>query len=313
MDIEKSFLTVKEQIKCLNSKGINIKSEKEVKKILSKNSYYNIINGYGDLFLFAKEPKKYLKNVSFFEIYSLYIFDDRLRNIFLPYMFEIEKNIKTEIVYAFFSSKNSEGKMFRKNADYLNIENYEKKDISTTINIISNLHKLIAHFLEKSNSIKHYLEKYSFVPMWVLVNHMTFTEISKLYTILQLKDRQAISKKYGLAEKTLRLILILMSEVRNVCAHRNRLYCFRHTKTLPNFDAKKHPKENKFSQNGIAQNTLFTILICISILLNRKIKKLFDSIDKEVSELAKKLKTINVQKVLDCMGFPENWKELKYF
>lgn len=312
MDIKKSFLTLEEQIECLKNKEILVVPEEEVYKILSKNSYYNIVNGYGESFLFAKDPKKYLKNVSFFEIYSLYLFDDNLRNILWPYILEIEKNIKSEIVSSFFSSKNSKGEMFRKNFDYLNIDNYDKKEILLTISVISNLHKTIASYLDRSDSIKHYLEKYSFVPLWVILNHMTFSEISKLYTVLQLSDRQAISKRYELSENELRLMLKLISEVRNVCAHRNRLYCFRHRVTLPSFDVNKHYKEHIFSKNGVANSTLFPVIISISILLNHKIDKLLDSIDSEISELTKKIQTIKVQKILDCMGFPKNWKELKY-
>ena len=46
----KEFKTIKEQINILKSKGIIINNEKKSYKILLNNNYYNIINGYKDIF-----------------------------------------------------------------------------------------------------------------------------------------------------------------------------------------------------------------------------------------------------------------------
>ncbi|EAF6989511.1 Abi family protein, partial [Listeria monocytogenes] len=48
---EKVFKTVEEQIQILKSRNLNILDEKNAKRILQKISYYDIINGYNDIFL----------------------------------------------------------------------------------------------------------------------------------------------------------------------------------------------------------------------------------------------------------------------
>ena len=92
----KEFKTIKEQINILKSKGIIINNEKKSYKILLNNNYYNIINGYKDIFLIKN---KYIKNTSFEEIYAMYEFDRSLRNIFLEYILKIENQIRSLVAY----------------------------------------------------------------------------------------------------------------------------------------------------------------------------------------------------------------------
>ena len=92
----KEFITIKEQINILKSKGIIINNEKKSYKILLNNNYYNIINGYKDIFLIKN---KYIKNTSFEEIYAMYEFDRSLRNIFLEYILKIENQIRSLVAY----------------------------------------------------------------------------------------------------------------------------------------------------------------------------------------------------------------------
>ena len=47
----KDFKTIDEQIDLLKSRNIIFEDEENAKKILLNNNYYNIINGYKDLFL----------------------------------------------------------------------------------------------------------------------------------------------------------------------------------------------------------------------------------------------------------------------
>lgn len=49
--IMKEFKTIEEQIELLKSRGIIVNDEQEAYKILITNNYYNIINGYKDMFL----------------------------------------------------------------------------------------------------------------------------------------------------------------------------------------------------------------------------------------------------------------------
>ena len=77
----KEFKTVEEQIDLLKNRNISFNDEEKAKKILLNNNYYNIINGYKDLFLDSNQII-YKMGTKFEEIYALYEFDRQLRNIF---------------------------------------------------------------------------------------------------------------------------------------------------------------------------------------------------------------------------------------
>ena len=65
----KEFKTIDEQIKLLIDRGISFDDVDKAKKLLLTNNYYNIINGYKDLFL--NENDKYISGATFEEIYAL--------------------------------------------------------------------------------------------------------------------------------------------------------------------------------------------------------------------------------------------------
>lgn len=69
--------------------------EAEASWLLKDFNYYNIINGYKDPFLVHADTFK--KNTSFEEVYSLYIFDKRLKDIFLKYILKIETILRSII------------------------------------------------------------------------------------------------------------------------------------------------------------------------------------------------------------------------
>lgn len=91
-------------MKKLRSRGLII-SGSRAKHIIEMENYYNLINGYKDLFLdksYTGPDEKYLVGTNFFEIYALYLFDRELRNIFMRYILEIENNVKSVLSHEFY-------------------------------------------------------------------------------------------------------------------------------------------------------------------------------------------------------------------
>lgn len=72
-----------------------------VMKILARENYYNVINGYKDLFLASPatptSEEIYKPGTTFDEVYALYTFDRELRNIYLKYLLKLENSFKTVI------------------------------------------------------------------------------------------------------------------------------------------------------------------------------------------------------------------------
>ena len=83
----KEFKSINEQILLLKSRGMIFNREAEASWLLRDFNYYNIINGYKDPFLSSEDTFK--KNTSFEEVYSLYMFDKKLKDIFLKYILKM--------------------------------------------------------------------------------------------------------------------------------------------------------------------------------------------------------------------------------
>jgi hypothetical protein len=62
----------------------------------------------------------------------------------------------------------------------------------------------------------------------------------------------------------------------------------------------------------MGRNDLFSLLISLKFFLKYEdFSDLIDSMYKEISFLDNELKTILIKDVLNSMGFPNKWKELK--
>jgi abortive infection bacteriophage resistance protein len=75
--MDKLFSTIEDQIKKLDSRGLNV-SDPGVKDILEMENYYNVINGYKELFIdktYTGPDEKYKEGADFYELYNLYLFD----------------------------------------------------------------------------------------------------------------------------------------------------------------------------------------------------------------------------------------------
>ena len=124
----KEFKSTNELIEILNSKGVSIKDENNVRFLIEKYSYYSIVNSYKWIF---KIGDNYKGNASFEEIFAMYKFDKNLKIIMLKYILEIEAVIKTKIANLFAEKYGLE--------DYLDINNFDLKDDDSNLEHIERL------------------------------------------------------------------------------------------------------------------------------------------------------------------------------
>lgn len=314
--ISKKFLTIEDQVSKLKSLGFDLKELPRIKAILSENSFYNIINGYRQPFLFLNVPNRYIKGIDFFEIYGLYFFDRQLRNAFFPHLLDIENKIKSEIIYEFSSSRDSSKKLIHDGDAYLHIDSYDvskskrNQKYKDAIDLISLFHRTISKYFYSSESISHYMISYGYVPLWVLSTHLTFGDISKFYCCLKPQNRQNISKKYFMSDDDLASILKVLTAARNSCAHGNRMFCH-FTNDLPLPSNLHYPTQYRFITLTRNDHKLFNVLIAIKYFVSKKrFKALINSIDTLFTDLSHQLKCIQLQKIQDIMGFPPDWKVL---
>lgn len=325
-NMAKLFSTIEDQIKKLDSRGLDV-SDPRVKNVLEMENYYNVINGYKELFIdkaYTGTDEKYKEGANFNELYSLYLFDRELRNIFIKYILEIENNVKTVIAYDFSSKYGHDNYLKISNFD-IEVKHWERKTAAQKIGdisgLIANIQRDISRQLSKNNPmISHNMLTYGYIPLWVLVNSLTLGTISVFYSYLTQKDQNDVGRKFNLRPDEMTKILFILTIYRNACAHDERFYNLKALKndTKPNM-IKTNPIHNILdipkdrSNNPIyGKNDLFAIvIICKLILKEGSFNKFIDAINSEIDRLSGKLSTIGIEDVLKEMGFPANWYDIK--
>ncbi|HCG2530807.1 TPA: Abi family protein [Staphylococcus aureus] len=318
----KPFENHNKQLKILRRRGIEVPSS--AKRDLENENYYNIINGYKDLFLELDVngnflvPDKYKQGTHFKEVFSLYKLDRKFRNVLLEYLLVFETHIKSRISY-YFSEK------YREPHSYLYFKNYSS-DTSKTDSIV----KMVATFSSvmsnrKNKPLKHYINTHNGVPLWILVNYLTLGNVSKMYSNLDDDLRLEVAKDYKrkLERDYKTRVQITPSDVdsilqqahmfRNVCAHEERLYDYKidRAKSRANIFAnynKIYDKEYVPTMNG---SYVFDLLISLCLFLNKHdYIKLVKNMDKLISNYSHSFYTITIDDLYTKMNFPDQTKIL---
>ena len=298
----KRFLTYEEQIDLLKSKQLTIEDENSAISYLKEYSYYSLISGYKDIFKTEKNGN-YRSDASFQKIVSLYIFDEYLRHRFLHEIIRIEKHIKSLYSYSFCSLYGD------KQNDYLNVTNYNystyQKDVNDFVSIVQRL----LRSPEKYRYVQYNINKYGTVPLWVVIQTLTFGNLSKMFMFSNQKLQSQISRNFdNVYGHQLDSMLNVLSKFRNVCAHGERLFNYKTQKSI--IDLPVHHKLENY--NPTSKNNLFNVVICFKYLSSdENFQSFFVAIEDMIDIIATALGEDYSKKVLDEMGFPENWKDLK--
>lgn len=304
---DKQFKNLDEQIEIFKYKGLVIENEEFAKTVLLRENYF-FLNGYRHLFMKSANNKRYIEGTTFEEMYSLFLFDRQFRNIIFKHLLIIENNIKSIISYQL--SK----KYGYKESDYLKTKNFDgSPDKQRQINdLLKKMKRQIRVNGSQHSATSHYLSNYGYIPLWVLVKVLSFGIVSEMYSILKLEDRLAIANIYNIDQETLTNYLPILANYRNLCAHEDILFENKTQRFID--DTKYHALLNieKIDDEYIyGKNDLFALLIIIrQLLTTNEVKDLIIEIERVLNNLEYNLKSISIDKVLDRMGFPPNWKEI---
>ena len=143
--MDKTFMTTNHQMRQLRSRGLRIEGS-YAKRILEKENYYNLINGYKPSFIdksYEGPDERYKAGTEFKEIYALFLFDRELRSVFLRYILEIENNLRSVIAHDFAMKYGHD--------NYLIINNFNKtnESMGDIIDLISTLQRDVANQIKR--------------------------------------------------------------------------------------------------------------------------------------------------------------------
>ena len=313
----KEFKTYEEQIELLKLKGLIILDEAYAKEKLKEENYYNIINGYKELFMNLHKNDTFITDVTFEEVYALYDFDRIIKNEVFKSILQVENILRSLISYEFSKKYGNDNYLKLDNFETLkdsgcNYEKYQKR-VAQIQTLLANLQSDIAKAITKRAYINHYILNYGFIPLWVLVNTLTLGRLSQFYSLMNQSVRIEVSKNWNIKEEDLNQYIKTLAYYRNLCAHDERLYNSKNNQDIP--DTKYHEilEIQKVNNRYICgKNDLFSLIIVLKILLPPDdFNILCNKINGRMESLKKRIIHINYDEILRKMGFPKNWVTIK--
>jgi len=304
---EKEFKNLSEQIEIMKSKGLTIDDEEKAKVVLLRENYF-FLNGYRYVFMKSVNDKKFVTGATFDELYALFTFDRRFRNIIFKNVLIIENNLKSIISYQL--SK----KYGYREKDYLRPESFslDRKKSRQVNDLIHKMKRQVRVNGQKHSATMHYINNYGYVPLWILVKVLSFGIISEMYTILKPEDQLSIAEYYDLDIHVLENYLALLANYRNLCAHEDVLFDHRTQRLID--DTKYHEELNIPLMDGeyiYGKNDLFALIIILKQMLSdEEFRLLIYEIGYELDILDGKIESVPQSKILDIMGFPNNFRDI---
>lgn len=278
-------MTIEEQIENLRKIGLVIKNEEYAKQILNDISYFRLVKAYS-LNLKVKN-EKYNENITFEHIVQLYLFNANFRQLLFPQIEKIEVNARCRIANYFADQYGVLG--YENSKNFVSEEYHDQflEDISAELDRNS-----------KAPFVKNFRENYKDgkLPIYALVEVFSFGTLSKFFKNMKNVDKKAVAKSFGVGYTYLESWLESISYVRNICAHYGRLYNAKLSKTPILY--------KEYNEQGIKNNRIFGVLLCIKHLLKNDVHWIL--FVQDIETLIEKYEGIDIK----TMGFPENWKEL---
>lgn len=305
----KPFLSIGQQIeKLTQDKKLIISDRKNAEDVLSRIRYYALIDGYKNLF-YNPMTRRYKEGARLEDILALYYFDEALRNLHFKYICHVEQRMRSLVSYYFCETYS------HMQAEYLNPQNYNyaRKNQKTVDRLTNSVLTYEANVNNNHAYVVYHRNTYGNVPLWVLMNTLTFGQLSKMYTVLKTGTQSKISRQFeAVSEKELGQFLKSMTNFRNVCAHNERLFSFRNSTDIPN----KHLHEalaiqRKGDTYTQGKRDLFALVITLRYLLPREE---FLEYKKELIRLIEQVKKesafLTDEMLMYEMGFPPCWKHI---
>ncbi|TWT25237.1 Abi family protein [Planomicrobium sp. CPCC 101110] len=318
----KVFASHDEQLTILQNRGLAVPDKAAAKRVLSRENYYALIDGYKEPFLERDERinpyglEQYRAGTEFGHIYALYRFDRELRMLLLNELLKFEKNIKSKIAYRF-SEKFKEKDSFLEPGNFSpDSQHHHERD-----RIISTLYNLIKSHKKRDRvrypAIREFFDKHRNVPLWVLANFLSLGQIINFYQVIDEELRERIAQDFAeefseehwqvrLKASELDAILSVAFPYRNKSAHEEVLYRFR----------LDHPVELReveimleMPKGSLSRGTVFSMVSLLQLLLAKEEYEVFrGELERLMDELKKNVSGRAYGMIIRETGFQEDWQ-----
>jgi abortive infection bacteriophage resistance protein len=320
--LRKPFKNLDEQVALLIKRNLKINNVDEAKYLLTKNSYYTVINGYKGIFLKGKVDQSdedcYEENTTFEDIISLFEFDKKIRALILSALENIESTLASNIAYILaecFGDQQDE---------YINTRNFKLGNWSRRFRksqrdvLIDELNRVC---LSDEHPMKHYRDNYNNVPPWIVVKGLTFGNLVFIYKLFKKEEKDyLISRCLGISivdiddklKEFFNKMLEVLWKYRNWAAHGGRIYSHKIREELPYYSVAYVPFEvSKIDYDaGKGKNDIFALCVAIAFFLKSDIEAYMTFFTNFTFNLRqyKEKKPTYFFRVINEMGLPYNYE-----
>jgi abortive infection bacteriophage resistance protein len=284
----KPTLSSIKQIDLLISRGLLVPNRKKAEIFLNQVNYYRL-SAY--CLPFEIKRHRFHPSVTFDRVRKLYEFDRHLRFLIDEALEIVEISVRT-IISSYLANKHGPF-AHEKNNIFFNKYKYSEWIVKTHLETKRSRETFIEHYKNK-------YEGFPKIPIWMVVEVMSFGTLSQLYHNLLRPDQIAIAKKIGYHSSVLTSWLHTFTYIRNICAHHSRIWNreLSIAMVVPKKDHWQNMNAKRIGSVIYAINNLMKMLLIdkeIRLDWRDKINELLDS-------------PIEIPKFYEVMGLPENWK-----
>ena len=294
----KPALSFKQQARRLLDRGLIAAGEDVIASCLKAVNYYRL-SAYWYPFK-VTDPvsgvESFAPNTSFETIWRRYSFDRELRLLVMDALERVEVSILRTLMVEQFALKYGP-------FGYTNIKNFSPEFLhSDHSRLLQEIQDAVSR--SKEEFISRFRGKYTnetYLPLWIVVEVMTYGQLFTLFRNLNRAEQQTLSKQFGLYPPVLESWLHTLNFIRNACAHHARLWN-RELPIRPFIPRARHRPE-WHTPYHFDNRRMFTVLTLLRYLLRH--------IDPK-SDWKNKLETLlqaYPEIPLTGMGFPANWKD----
>lgn len=278
--------SIEELLDIWKGKNLIIPNPDKALNTIKRHNYYRL-SGYAKYFY--TEKRNFKDGTRFDDIYNLYLFDGELRSLIFSLTEEVELNFRSYIASYIADNFGSLGHLNSNN--FFNIHYHE------------NFRKIVTEKIDQYKDkpfIAWHIKTYNGnIPIWVLVEILSFTNLSMLYSNLKNKDQKNIirniysSKAVVVQPLRVKEWIHSICNVRNICAHLEKLFNLNNICLEMPEEYKEYKEEN---------NTLFAVLLIFKeLILDESMWNNF------IQDLDNVIIKYNFN-MLSLLGFNHDWK-----
>jgi len=249
MHYTKPALTIEDQVKLIQGRGLAISDPARAVRWLNRVGYYRL-SAY---LLPFKTPgsDQFAPGATFDEVTDLYKFDAGLRLLVFQATDRVEVALRASITYHMAHALGPFGYVDPTNfaptfqhAEFMRILDHEQRRSAETF---------VTHYRAKYTSERH-------LPIWMATELISFGALSKMYENLRARLRKQVAREYGISQPVFVSWLHTLSYVRNTCAHHSRLW----NREL----AVKPELPHVWTAEGVTNDRIYCVLLILQTLLS---------------------------------------------